>query len=65
MAVPFLLVGASSLNGCALFGSDYNVIGAERCPVMTEEAEASWGEVYPLTEADLRVWMGEEDRLGD
>jgi hypothetical protein len=30
-----------------------------RCPVMSNEAIASWGDVYHMASFELRVWMGQ------
>ncbi len=57
--VLFLLAAVSSLNGCALFSTPSHVVGTERCPVMSELAIASWGDLYHMSNLDLKVWMGQ------
>ena len=54
-----LFIGISSSLGCALFKPASHVIGVERCPMMSDEAIASWGDVYHMSTIDLRVWMGQ------
>jgi hypothetical protein len=53
------LVSVNNLAGCAFFSKPVNVIGIERCPVMSNEAILNWVEIYPRTNVHLQAWMGQ------
>ncbi len=55
----FLLAAVSSSVGCALFSKPSHVVGTERCPAMSEQAIAGWGDVYHMSPFGLKVWMGQ------
>jgi hypothetical protein len=59
MAVLCLSALMSSSVGCALFKPASHVIGVERCPAMSDEAIASWGDIYHMANVDFKVWIGQ------